>query len=224
MHSLYDHSTISSASKIVATEINVDLHPDDQRAGPSQFDHQSRKPCRRNRDREMRPSVPRPAALHVKRRGRLAGCSRRRSLLSKGQPKRRRLTNVLICQQKWDNMSMFPWSTVRSAFTAAMCMVAPTSIAAAFGWTADIVRRSLFFDSFRPIANPPTGAEGWAALMINNHVFLRGNLPPKSCRPLPSIKRIDLNPFLRPQADAVRDGFFKILDGSLGLRMMAGSG
>ena len=28
-----------------------------------------------------------------------------------------------------------------------------------------------------------------------DHVFLRGNLPPKSCRPLPSIKRIDLGRF-----------------------------
>src|SRR5215831_2836748 len=34
----------------------------------------------------------------------------------------------------------------RSGFTAAMCIVAPTSIAAAFGCTTDIVRRSLLLE------------------------------------------------------------------------------
>ena len=41
-----------------------------------------------------------------------------------------------------------------------------------------------------------------------DHVFLRGHLPPKSRRPLPSTKRIP-QPFLPPQAAAVRDGFFE---------------
>ncbi len=62
-------------------------------------------------------------------------------------------------------------SVVRSAFTAAMCMVAPTSIAAAFGWTTAIVRRTLSVDLFRLIANPPVKGKGWAVLLIN---FLNG--------------------------------------------------
>jgi hypothetical protein len=110
-----------------------------------------------------------------------------------------------------------------------MCMVAPTSIAAAFGWSTDIV-----FDSFRPITNPPAGgAEGWAALMINflngiardrltasplsraqqpmDHVFLRGNLPPKSRRPLPSITRIDLSRFYAHRRTLSEMVFLKLM-------------
>jgi hypothetical protein len=105
-------------------------------------------------------------------------------------------------------------SAVRSAFTAAMCMVAPTSIAAAFEWTIAIVARTLSVDLFRLIANPPAGAEGLGCAVDQfpkrdrrtasplsraqqpmDHVFLWGSMPPKSRRPLPSTMRIGLNRF-----------------------------
>jgi hypothetical protein len=88
------------------------------------------------------------------------------------------------------------------------------SIAAAFGWTTAIVRRTLSVDLFRLIANPPVKAEGLGCAVDQfpkrdrltasplsraqqpmDHVFLRGRMPPKSRRPLPSTKRIDLNRF-----------------------------
>src|ERR1700745_4041995 len=93
-------------------------------------------------------------------------------------------------------------SGVRSAFTATMCIVAPTSSAAAFGRTPDIVSRPLFFDLCRPIADPPLRTEGLGraddqfpkrdrltasplsrAQQPMDHVFLRGNLPPKELSP-----------------------------------------
>src|SRR5208282_5187466 len=105
-------------------------------------------------------------------------------------------------------------SGVRSAFTAAICIVAPMSIAAAFGWTTAIVRRTVSVDLFRLIANPPVKGEGLGCAVDQfpkrdrrmasplsraqqpmDHVFLRGSMPPKSRRPLPSTKRIDLNRF-----------------------------
>jgi hypothetical protein len=55
-------------------------------------------------------------------------------------------------------------SGVRSAPTAAMCIVAPTSMAAAFGWTIGIVRSILDFDLFRFISNPPADDSGRAGL------------------------------------------------------------
>src|SRR5271156_277738 len=104
-------------------------------------------------------------------------------------------------------------SGVRATFTAAICIVAPTSIAAALGCTIDIVRR-LLLDLFRPIADPLLETEGLGcaddqfpkrdrltasplsrAQQPMGHVFLRGNSPPKSDRPLPSITRIDLSRF-----------------------------
>src|SRR4249920_556640 len=52
-------------------------------------------------------------------------------------------------------------SGVRSALTAAIGMVAPTSMAAALGWSIGIVRSILDFDLFRFITNPPAEvAEG----------------------------------------------------------------
>ena len=44
-------------------------------------------------------------------------------------------------------------SGVRSALTAAMCMVAPMSMAAAFGWTIGILRSILGFDLLRFMSN-----------------------------------------------------------------------
>jgi hypothetical protein len=42
-----------------------------------------------------------------------------------------------------------------------MCIVAPTSMAAAFGWTIGIERSLFGFDLFRFMSNPPaTTAEG----------------------------------------------------------------
>ncbi|WP_346016069.1 hypothetical protein [Bradyrhizobium sp. 131] len=52
-------------------------------------------------------------------------------------------------------------SGARSALTAAMCMVAPMSMAAAFGCTMGIVPSALDFDLLRFISNPPADtAEG----------------------------------------------------------------
>src|SRR6202043_3901829 len=51
-------------------------------------------------------------------------------------------------------------SGVRSALTAAMCLVAPTSIGAAFGRTPDIVPRPLSVAFFALLANPPVKGEG----------------------------------------------------------------
>src|SRR6201997_4743857 len=42
-----------------------------------------------------------------------------------------------------------------------------------------------------------------------DHVFLRGHSPPKSTRPLPSVRRIELRRFYAHRADAVRDRFFE---------------
>ena len=41
-----------------------------------------------------------------------------------------------------------------------MCIVAPTSMAAAFGCTMGMVRSTLDFDSLRYISNPPADREG----------------------------------------------------------------
>ncbi len=58
-------------------------------------------------------------------------------------------------------------SGARSALTAAMCMVAPMSMAAAFGCTMGIVRSTLDFDLLRFISNPPADMrKGWAAQFI----------------------------------------------------------
>src|SRR5258707_10229996 len=46
-------------------------------------------------------------------------------------------------------------SGVQSALTAAMCIVAPTSMAAAFGWTIGIVRSTLDLVLFRSEDNTP---------------------------------------------------------------------
>src|SRR5262249_22234778 len=90
-------------------------------------------------------------------------------------------------------------SGVRSAFTAAMCMVAPTSIAAAFGWTTAIVRRFPSVDLFRLIASPPVKGGGLGCAVRQfpkrdrrlasplsraqqpmDHVFLRGTCHQKA--------------------------------------------
>src|SRR3984885_11324021 len=121
-------------------------------------------------------------------------------------------------------------SGVRSAFTAAMCMVAPTSIAAAFGWTTAIVRRTLSVDLFGLIANPPVKGEGLGCAVDQfpkrdrrtasplsraqqpmDHVFLRGSMPPKSRRPLPSTKRIDLNRFYAHRRTLSEMVFLKLI-------------
>jgi hypothetical protein len=103
-------------------------------------------------------------------------------------------------------------SGVRSAFIAAIRMVAPMTIAAVFGWTTAIVRRILSADCSDSSPILQLRGKGWAALLINflngiagrrhhraqqpmDNVFLRGTMPPKSRRPLPSTKRIDLNRF-----------------------------
>src|SRR6266576_3807793 len=58
-------------------------------------------------------------------------------------------------------------SGARSALTAAMCRVAPMSMAAAFGCTMGIVRSTLDFDLLRFISNPPADMrKGWAAQFI----------------------------------------------------------
>src|SRR6201995_827709 len=118
-------------------------------------------------------------------------------------------------------------SVVLSAFTAAMCMVAPTSIAAAFGWTTAIVRRSRSVDLFRLIANPPVKGEGLGCAVHQfpkrdrrtasplsraqqpmDHVFC-GVHATKKPSAAPFHQEDRSQPFLRPQADAVRDGFFE---------------
>ena len=48
--------------------------------------------------------------------------------------------------------------------TAAMCIVAPISMVAAFGWTIGIVRSILDLDLFRFISNPPADDGGSAGL------------------------------------------------------------
>ena len=63
-------------------------------------------------------------------------------------------------------------SGARSALTAAMCMVAPTSMAAAFGCTMGIVRSTLDFDLLRFISNPPADISGRAGL--RDYQFLNG--------------------------------------------------
>ena len=55
-------------------------------------------------------------------------------------------------------------SVARSALTAAMCRVAPTSMAAAFGCIMGIVRSTLDFDLLRFISNPPADISGRAGL------------------------------------------------------------
>src|SRR4029077_7608726 len=63
-------------------------------------------------------------------------------------------------------------SGVHSALTAAVCMVAPISIAAAFLCTSGIARSIFLVDLLPPIPIPPAvGWKGWAALLIN---FLNG--------------------------------------------------
>ena len=55
-------------------------------------------------------------------------------------------------------------SGARSALTAAMCMVAPTSMAAAFGCITGIVCSTLAFDLLRFISCPPADISGRAGL------------------------------------------------------------
>jgi hypothetical protein len=45
-----------------------------------------------------------------------------------------------------------------------MCILAPTSMAAAFGWIIGILRSILGFDLFRFISNPPADDSGRAGL------------------------------------------------------------
>ena len=47
------------------------------------------------------------------------------------------------------------------------------------------------------------------ALQPMDHVFLRGTLPPKTCRPLPSVKRIHRSRFYAHRRIPVPDGFLK---------------
>jgi hypothetical protein len=63
-------------------------------------------------------------------------------------------------------------SRAPSALMAAICMVAPTSMAAAFGCTVGIVRSILDFDCLRFISNPPT--DGGRAELRNLFRFLNG--------------------------------------------------
>src|SRR5580704_5969321 len=118
-------------------------------------------------------------------------------------------------------------SGVRSAFTAAMCMVAPTSIAAAFGWTTAICGGPCL--SIYSVSSPilQLRGKGWAALLINflngiagrphhSHVrnnpwtmFFCGVHATKKPSAAPFHQEDTPQPFLRPQADAVRDGFFE---------------
>src|SRR5262249_59046783 len=101
--------------------------------------------------------------------------------------------------------------------------------AAAFGCTVGSACRILLsLGSFRLIANPPFARwKGWAALSFNfltrdrrtasplsspqrpmDHVFLRGHSPPKSTRPLPSMRRIGAKRFYAHRGDTVPDRFF----------------
>src|SRR6478609_449515 len=57
-------------------------------------------------------------------------------------------------------------SGARSALTAAMCIVAPTSMAAAFGWTIGILLLFLDFDLLGFISNPPADGGGRAGLRL----------------------------------------------------------
>src|SRR5664280_149762 len=128
-------------------------------------------------------------------------------------------------------------SEARSAPTAATCMVAPISMAAAFGLTTAIPECvasdfALLFisillltkaegldcavDQFpkrdRPKTSPLSSSQ-----QSMDHVFLRGHSPPKSGRPLPSAARIAHNSFYphrRPRAAIV----FLDFDNRLGAR------
>src|ERR1019366_1554096 len=117
-------------------------------------------------------------------------------------------------------------SDARSAPTAATCMVAPISMAAAFGLTTaspesaacDFALRFISIllltkaeglgcavDQFpkrdRPKTSPLSSSQ-----QPMDHVFLRGHSPPKSGRPLPSAARIEHNSFYphrRPRSATV---------------------
>src|SRR5664280_1215704 len=130
-------------------------------------------------------------------------------------------------------------SEARSAPTAATCMVAPISMAAAFGLTTAIPECvasdfALLFisillltkaegldcavDQFpkrdRPKTSPLSSSQ-----QSMDHVFLRGHSPPKSGRPLPSAARIAHNSFYphrRPRAAIV----FLDVDDRLGARQL----
>src|SRR3954451_929305 len=101
-------------------------------------------------------------------------------------------------------------SEARSGQTAETCIFAPTSMAAARGWTGDIAREwtGLFFPVMP--ASPCVGKQreeldcaGYqfpnrdhreasplsSAQQSMDHVFLRDHPPPKICRPLPSTVR-----------------------------------
>jgi hypothetical protein len=56
------------------------------------------------------------------------------------------------------------WLSRAIVLTAAMCRVAPTSMAAAFGCIMGIVRSTLDFDLLRFISNPPADISGRAGL------------------------------------------------------------
>src|SRR5665811_243217 len=117
-------------------------------------------------------------------------------------------------------------SDARSVPTAATCMVAPISMAAAFGLTTaspecvacDFALRFISIllltkaeglgcavDQFpkrdRPKTSPLSSSQ-----QPMDHVFLRGHSPPKSGRPLPSTARIEHNSFYphrRPRSATV---------------------
>src|SRR5271169_752384 len=120
-------------------------------------------------------------------------------------------------------------SDARSAPTAATCMVAPISMAAAFGLTTaspecvacDFALRFISIllltkaeglgcavDQFpkrdRPKTSPLSSSQ-----QPMDHVFLRGHSPPKSGRPLPSTARIEHNSFY-PAGGCVPRRFFWI--------------
>jgi hypothetical protein len=101
-----------------------------------------------------------------------------------------------------------------------MCMVAPTSMAAAFWWTIGIVRSILGFDLLRFISNPPAddggraglrylvrflnGIAGWRhhSQVRNNPwtMFFNGVTTTKIVTAAPFRAQPSVQPFLSPQA------------------------
>src|ERR1035437_5741532 len=118
-------------------------------------------------------------------------------------------------------------SEARSGPTAAICIVAPMSMAAALGWTNAIPEGVAFDFALRfisillltkaeglgraidqfPNRDRPKTSPLSSSQQPMGHVFLRGHSPPKSRRPLPSAVRI-ARQFLSPQAALCRDGFY----------------
>src|SRR6266403_3675024 len=120
-------------------------------------------------------------------------------------------------------------SGARSALTAAMCMVAPMSMAAAFGCTTGIVRSILDFHFLRFISTPPADiAEGLSCAIdqipkrdrrcgvttlksatAHGPGFLTGYMPPKSYRPLPSKRSLSRTRFYPTGGVQRREQFFR---------------